>query len=180
MRPLILLSVGTQFPFDRLTRVVDLWAKETGRDDIVAQIGPSRYKPEALKTFDLISPDEFARLQAEAELIVAHAGMGSILGAMEASTPLIIMPRDHERGEHRNGHQMATARRFEGAAGIYVAYDEVALRQLLDRSAELDAAAATPDSALPQFVAELKAFVDQDVRSPSLISRAARMVRSLW
>ena len=44
--------------------------------------------------------------------IVAHAGMGTILTALEIGKPLLVMPRRAALGEHRNDHQLATARRF--------------------------------------------------------------------
>jgi len=50
--------------------------------------------------------------------------MGSIVTAMEFGKPIVIMPRDHERGEHRNGHQMATAQRFMDTPGVYVAMNK--------------------------------------------------------
>lgn len=131
-RALILLAVGTQLPFDRLVCATDDWARSNGRSDVVAQIGASTYRPHTLKTFPFLAPDAFQALQAEASLHISHAGMGSILQAMEHGKPIIIMPRDFSRGEHRNDHQMATARRFSGTPGVHVALKETDLWNLLN------------------------------------------------
>lgn len=129
---MILLAVGTQLPFDRLVRLVDDWARAAGRTDVVAQIGNSTYRPHTLRAFPFLAPDVFQALQVESSLHIGHAGMGSILQAMERGKPIIIMPRDFARGEHRNDHQMATARRFAGAPGVHVALTDADLLGLLD------------------------------------------------
>ncbi|MEK9713666.1 MAG: glycosyltransferase, partial [Thalassolituus sp.] len=70
--------------------------------------------------------------------LVAHAGIGSILTAVELGLPVIIVPRDFKRGEHRNDHQSSTAREFSTRKGVYVATDEATLHDLLDRRRSLD------------------------------------------
>ena len=157
---MILLAVGTQFSFDRLVQAVDAWAVKAGRSDIQAQIGPSSYKPMAMKSFSLIGPDDFRKMQIDSEIMIAHAGMGSILAALEFSKPIIIFPRDHNLGEHRNGHQLATAKRFEGVPGVYVAYDLDKLNNLLENIASLQAPGAISDSAPAEFVNNLRSYID--------------------
>ena len=46
-----------------------------------------------------------------AAAIVAHAGMGTILTALETGKRLLVMPRRAALGEHRNDHQLATVSR---------------------------------------------------------------------
>ncbi|PZU57357.1 MAG: hypothetical protein DI547_13735 [Sphingobium sp.] len=157
---MILLSVGTQLPFDRLVKTVDDWADSADRTDIVAQIGPSEYTARRMKCFQFLSPDEFRRLQGEARLMIAHAGMGSIVTAMEYGTPIIIMPRDHERGEHRNGHQLATAQRFLDTPGVYVAMNETELLARLEDIGSLEGASTVSDKAPEKFTGKLRAFID--------------------
>lgn len=157
---MILLSVGTQFPFDRLVQAVDEWAAATGRDDIVAQIGPSGYKPKMLKCFGLVSPDEFRDLQTRAGFIIAHAGMGSILTAMELGKPIIVFPRDHTLGEHRNGHQMATADRFSNTPGIFVVRDTESLKDRLNNLEDLLAAQDGPRIELHRLANNLRSFIE--------------------
>lgn len=156
---LILLSVGTQLPFDRLVRTVDDWAAAAGRTDVVAQIGPSSYPPRALKAFPFLAPEAFRELQLNATIMISHAGMGSILTALEYGKPIIIMPRDHLRGEHRNGHQLATAERFKAVPGIYVASDERGLIDHLTHLAELTGSQRLPPHAPASFTDRLRDFI---------------------
>jgi len=171
--PLILLSVGTQFPFDRMVRVVDEWAAAEGRDDVLAQIGPSTYLPKALKCFGFSTPDEFRSLQAKADLMIAHAGMGSIVTALEFGKPIIIMPRDFDRGEHRNDHQKSTARRFANLKGVHLVMDEAELAEKLHNLEALTAPATVSAKAPQSFIDSLKAFID----APNSASPKAREVK---
>lgn len=53
--------------------------------------------------------DCFVRYVAEAEVLVLHAGAGSILHAVNAGKCPIVMPRLARFGEHVNDHQLEFA-----------------------------------------------------------------------
>lgn len=129
---MMFVTVGAQLPFDRLIQTVDAWAEANQFTDIFAQIGKSDYTPRWLQTAAFLSPAEFQDKFQSAELVIGHAGMGTIISAMEYKKPLLIMPRDASLGEHRNAHQMSTARRFPSGRGIYVVYNEKELIKQLD------------------------------------------------
>lgn len=114
---MIFVTVGTQLPFDRMIRAVDEWAAESGRRDVFAQIGDGGYTPAAIEWVRFLTPDETACRLQEADLIVAHAGMGTIISALQMKKPIVVFPRRAELGEHRNDHQLATAKRF-GERGL--------------------------------------------------------------
>jgi len=130
----ILVAVGTQFPFDRLVETVDKWAATSGTSDVIAQIGPSSFVPTAIQAHAFLPPAEFEALLERADLVVAHCGMGSILSALSHGKRIVVMPRSAAKGEHRNDHQHATAQRFSGRPGVTVAWDETDLRNCLERS----------------------------------------------
>lgn len=161
---MILLSVGTQLPFDRLVTAVDAWAQDKPEAEIFAQIGPSRLKPNAIRAFDFMRHDEFRKLQSDCSLMISHAGMGSIITALELGKPIIVFPRDHRLGEHRNGHQLATVSQFRGTPGVYVADDLVQLHQLLDRREQLAASVSTRSHACPEILDHLRSFVSRTFR----------------
>ena len=156
---LILVTVGTQLPFDRLIESVDRWAKRTGRRDIVAQVGPTSYRPGNMEWHDFISPDRFQELQADAELLIAHCGMGSILSALVIGQPVLVMPRRHALGEHRSDHQLDTARRLSSLAGVHVALDPQQLSAKLDQLSSLAGSRPIPCKAPPEFSARLASFI---------------------
>lgn len=132
---MIFLTVGTQLPFDRLVKVVDEWNNGQDPNRVFGQIADrseGSYDPLNFSFKAFVEPDEFAQHYADAKLIVAHAGMGSIISALTQQKPIVIMPRKANLNEHRNDHQLATAQQFESRKGVYVAKDENMVGPLLD------------------------------------------------
>ncbi|MES9940606.1 MAG: glycosyltransferase [Candidatus Thiodiazotropha sp. 6PLUC2] len=125
---MIFVTVGTQLPFDRLIKVIDFWAKDSN-SNVYAQTGPTDTIYTNIECVKYLQQSHFEKYFTDAEVIIAHAGMGSILNALTCGKPIILMPRLASLGEHRNDHQVATAQRFENVDGIFVAWDE---EQLLD------------------------------------------------
>jgi UDP-N-acetylglucosamine transferase subunit ALG13 len=128
---MIFVTVGAQMPFDRLVGAVDAWAGGVGRRDVFAQIGVTEYQPQYIDHVQLISPAEVRRRMREADVIIAHAGMGSILTALELAKPILVMPRRGDLKETRNDHQVATAKALQAHGRVSVAMDEAELRDML-------------------------------------------------
>jgi UDP-N-acetylglucosamine transferase subunit ALG13 len=126
----VFVTVGAQMPFDRLIAAMDPWAGEHGEHEVWAQIGRSELSPRHMRSSDFLSASEFERAYDDADLIVGHAGTGTIFAALQRSKPLLVLPRRAELRETRDDHQLATARRFEALAGVAVAWDE---RDLAER-----------------------------------------------
>ena len=134
---MIFVTVGTDQPFDRMLRVIDAWARENNRRDVFAQVGVGAWKPHFIESVEFLEPREFKRRFNEASLIISHAGMGTILSALLHGKPILVMPKRASLGEHRNEHQLATARRMMETGNVNVAFDERELRQRLDGLDEL-------------------------------------------
>jgi UDP-N-acetylglucosamine transferase subunit ALG13 len=155
----IFVTVGTQLAFDRLITAVDEWAGAASGREVFAQIGPSRLRPRHIEHAQFVSPEECSERMLAAKAIVAHAGMGTILTALELGKPLLVMPRRADLGEHRNDHQLATAHRFAELGRVKAAFHEAELPLKLD---ELDRVAAQPrisPYAPDDFLASLRAFI---------------------
>lgn len=156
---MIFVTVGHQMPFDRLIRGVDEWAGRTGRSDVFAQIGSAEYIPRHIEHADKIGPEEFRRRMSEANAVVAHAGMGSILTALELGVPILVMPRLGRLKETRNDHQVATAERFKSMGRIEVAMDETELSDALDKLTDLSGAATISPEAQPELLDAVRGFI---------------------
>ncbi|MFW6031889.1 MAG: glycosyltransferase [Phycisphaeraceae bacterium] len=156
---MIFLTIGTQLPFDRLVRAVDRWAARRGRDDVYAQVGRSSYEPTAMRWTRYLEPEAFQRRFERAELIVAHAGMGTIISAMELGKPVLVMPRRAAMGEHRNDHQLATAKQFADRAGVYVAEDEADVPGQLDRIGHSGSGFSVGAGASPELLETIRTFL---------------------
>jgi UDP-N-acetylglucosamine transferase subunit ALG13 len=128
----IFVTVGAQMHFDRLIRCVDAWARDRGRRDVLAQVGPSEYAADWIATVPSLDPAAFRAHVLAASAVVAHAGMGTIITALELGRPLLVFPRDPARRETRNDHQVGTARHFAESKRVLAAFDEAELIRRLD------------------------------------------------
>ena len=135
---MIFASVGSMLPYDRFVRAIDDWALAHPDTTVFLQIGESAYEPKHAPFVRIMPHGEYMRRLREADLFVAHAGMGSILQALEVQTPILIVPRDPALKEHTTDHQRATVANFRATPGIRVADDIDAL------PAAIDAALAAP------------------------------------
>jgi UDP-N-acetylglucosamine transferase subunit ALG13 len=129
----IFASVGSMLPFDRLVRAVDEWARDNPAERVFIQIGGGDYLPRHAAYARMISMADYRERLAACDLFVAHVGMGSILQALEAGTPMLLLPRRHALGEHTTDHQLHTAARLGGRSGIGIAADGPALHRAMSR-----------------------------------------------
>ncbi len=154
---MILVTVGTQLPFDRLIRIVDKIAPTLGQT-VFAQTGPGSYVPQNIDWQAMVKPVDFAEILDRATLIVAHAGVGSVLMAQQHRKPIIVFPRHASLGEHRNEHQLATIVALENRPGIYVARTKEVLIDLLGQKLDApDDTAVRPDRTL--LINRIQAFI---------------------
>lgn len=157
---MIFVTVGGQLPFDRLVHAVDDWAAQSQYRAVFAQIGDSQDPPRHIRWQRFLTAVEFRRAATEADAIVAHAGIGTILTALALRKTLLVMPRRERLGEHRNDHQWATVRHLGRLAGLVAAHDE---RELVAWLPHLDTLAPLAARDLPErqrLVAFLRLFIE--------------------
>lgn len=113
---MIFITVGTQLPFDRLLEYFDEWRAGVGyTGKVVAQIGEgSHFGSPSIEVFKTLSSEQYYHWFCEADGIVSHAGMGSILSCLDHNKRGVFLPRQYALGEHRNDHQLDTAQAFAG------------------------------------------------------------------
>lgn len=166
-------------PFDRLVRAVDAWAGGSGSTDVFAQIGPTPWRPRHIQWANFLSPADFRARVQRATLLVAHAGMGSILTALEIGRPILVMPRRGDLQETRNDHQVATAKRFSEQGRVSVAMDERELVDRLDQMHALTPVAPAQISryASPELIEAVRSFISNGRLHPdaSPVSRVSEV-----
>jgi len=102
----ILITVGSTH-FDQLIRVIDSTefldlANRMGYDEIFAQIGNYGGKIENLKTYSqYLKPDEMKKKRSEADLVIGHAGAGTIMEVLQNGKPLIVVVNDSLMENHQ-------------------------------------------------------------------------------
>lgn len=158
---MIFVTVGTQLPFDRLIDAMNDWAM--GRDEpVVVQAGPQADPARwpALDVSTRMTPEVFERNFAAARVVVGHAGIGTVLSAQRFARPLVILPRREALGEHRNDHQMATAREVSRLPGVHIAWDAADLPTLL--SGELAPSGQGGGESRDRLIHAVRSFIDRD------------------
>lgn len=156
---MIFATVGTQLPFDRMIETLEKWKQNQSSSKVFAQTGTDGMHPQSIDFAPNLTPTQFARNIAKCKVIVSHAGMGTILTALGAGKPIIIMPRLAKYGEHRNDHQLATVANLRGRTGIHVAMNEQELMTKLDQLGTLKASKSFSQKASPQLLTAVSHFI---------------------
>ncbi|MBV9826387.1 MAG: hypothetical protein JO001_12020 [Alphaproteobacteria bacterium] len=158
---MIFLTVGTQLPFDRLVATVDAWLESHATTRTFAQIGESPYRPNHMEWANFLTATQFREHVSAANVIVSHAGIGSLLMSLMARKPMIVMPRQAALNEIRNDHQLATVKWLRELPGITVVDDEDGLATALSRR-DWQQPDEMPRTASPKLLAAVRDFIERD------------------
>ena len=156
---MILVTVGMQLGFDRLIEAMDRLAPDLGME-VIAQVGRGEYQPQNMEARVSIAPAEFEGMVERSQLIVAHAGIGTVLTAQRFGKPILLFPRRFDHGEHRNDHQVATARNLQGRSGLLIAMDEDELKDRIAEGLKLNMADATASATAEQLHQAIGNFIE--------------------
>lgn len=112
---MIFVMLGTQNnSFHRLLEKIDeLIKQEQIQEEVIVQAGYTKYESKNMEIFDMIPRNELENYQKEANLIITHGGVGSIVSSLKQGKKVIAVPRLHEYGEHVNNHQQEIIKEFE-------------------------------------------------------------------
>ncbi|MGO1499889.1 MAG: glycosyltransferase [Marinobacter sp.] len=156
---MIFVTVGTQLHFDRLVKMVDTWAGRHPEEDVFIQTGKTAYTIKNCRASCFIDHDEWQCCFEQADRVISHAGVGTILKSLAYAKPLIVMARHAALGEHRNDHQRATAARFTSFANIRFVENQQELWEALDSPLWLHESTTSPNRNLEALISELTVFL---------------------
>jgi UDP-N-acetylglucosamine transferase subunit ALG13 len=162
---MIFLTVGTQFPFDRLVKAVDeLVGEGLLFEEVFGQIGDARHKPRHFAFVRCLEKEAYDEHFREARAIISHAGVGTIAMAIELGKPLLVLPRRRDHGEVVNDHQAGLASRFDQLGHILAAEDE---SDLAGKVREFETFIPKPRVAHPEAVARrIQGFLENLTGAP--------------
>lgn len=104
---MILVLLGTQNnQFKRLLQEIEKCI-DNGiiNQRVVVQAGFTKFSSDKMNIFDLKPKEVIDNLVDEAEFIITHGGVGSIIMALKKNKKVIAVPRLSEFSEHVNNHQ---------------------------------------------------------------------------
>ncbi|MCR5230639.1 MAG: hypothetical protein K6D03_10990 [Solobacterium sp.] len=112
---MILVTLGTQDKqFPRLLKAVEKAVKEKYISDrVVVQAGHTKYESACMEIFDFIPNDQFASFLQEADLIITHGGVGTIMTALREHKKILAAARSVKYGEHQSDHQIQLLEEFD-------------------------------------------------------------------
>lgn len=122
---MIFVTLGSQkFQFNRLLKEIDrLIDIGVIKEEVIAQIGASDYKPYNYKYYDFLTQDEFKDYMDKCNLVITHAGTGAIITALKKDKKVIAIPRLAKYGEHVDDHQIQLINEFKELNFIEPVYE---------------------------------------------------------
>ena len=115
------VSLGNALqPFARLLEGIGRLATQLPQP-IIVQHGHTPFHDGACLPAPFLGMDEFIEHIHDADLLIMHAGAGSIMHAVEAGKVPVVMPRRAAFGEHVNDHQVEFAQALAEAGKVVMA-----------------------------------------------------------
>lgn len=120
-----LVILGTQDKtFERLLKAIEKQIKLGNLEgDVIVQAGSTKYESKYMKIFDYIPMEQFDEYIKEADLVIAHGGVGTILSSIRKNKKVIAVPRLSKYKEHENDHQLEIVSEFTKRGYIIPCYD---------------------------------------------------------
>ena len=111
---MILVLLGTQNnSFNRLLEEIERNIENSNiNDEVIVQAGFTKFKSAKMKIFDFVSTEEIENLIGQANYIITHGGVGSIVSSLKKGKRVIAVPRMEMYEEHVNNHQIEIVQKF--------------------------------------------------------------------
>lgn len=158
---MILVLLGTQNnSFHRLLEEIEQNIKDgTIKEEVIVQAGYTKFESDKMKIIDLMSKEQLDKFQDEADLIITHGGVGSIISSIEKRKKVIAVPRMHEYGEHVNNHQKEIVKDFNDK-GYIIGIEKVEnLKQAIIKSREFEPKKYKPNN--EKMLKIIEEFIDK-------------------
>jgi beta-1,4-N-acetylglucosaminyltransferase len=143
---MIFSTVGTHNQgFERLIKKLDEIAPKID-DEVIMQIGSTRYKPKNARWFEFSEYEELLRFIQKADVIICHGGAGTLLDCLKFNKKIVIVPRLEKFGEVYDNHELELAEALENKGQVKVVYEiedlerslgEVKIKQEIKKGKEL-------------------------------------------
>ena len=108
---MILVTVGTnRAPYEGLFEAMDEYAIKTG-EEVQIQRSMSDFRAKHCKDFGFVSDEEMKALYDRTDILVCHAGIGTIVNGLERNIPLVLVPRGVVTNAGADDQQTVVARK---------------------------------------------------------------------
>lgn len=139
---------------------------------VVVQHGYTAFDDSICTRMPFLSMEEFIRRVHDAELLIMHAGAGSVIHAVGAGKIPVIMPRRVAYGEHVNDHQVEFAQALAAAGKVVMVENqddlERAAEEAMARQRQLSNRDGGRKDSLPPLVGLVDRLLSDYAHDPSL------------
>ncbi len=131
---MIYITLGTQGnDFSRCLKMVEqLIETRSITDEIIAQVGNTRYRPKGVKCFEYVSEVDYQQYIEQADVIITHSGSGALFSSIKRGKKTIAVARLCKYGEMDDDHQTELVRKLteggyilDGTFSIIEAWDKL-------------------------------------------------------
>ena len=129
---MILVTLGTQK--QQFTRILEYIEQSNLCDEIIVQAGFTKFESTKMKIFDFIDYDKMNEYLNKADLIITHAGTGSIVSALKKNKKVIACARLAKYLEHVDNHQEEILDVFYEEGYILKIDDTLDLDEVIEKS----------------------------------------------
>ena len=158
---MILVTRGTQEKqFRRLLDAVQKAVNDGAiHDRIVVQAGYTQFSSQDMEVFDYIPQEKFASFLNEADLIITHGGVGTIMTGLREHKTILAAARLAQYKEHHNDHQTQLLEAFEEDGFLIYMRDLRDIRPYLKKAETFHPRPYVSNNAA--FVARIRDFIEK-------------------
>lgn len=122
---MIFVTVGThEQGFERLLKKIDCLVEEgIVQDEVFIQSGYTEYAPKYCEYEKMLSSDDMNKYVQKSHIVITHGGPGSIMIPFSYGKIPIVVPRQHDFGEHVDNHQVKFTKKLEEMKKVIAIYD---------------------------------------------------------
>ena len=131
------VSVGNaRQPFKRLLEGIVTIASRLPQP-VIVQHGHTPFGCSVCKSVDFMDMNEFVQNVRSAELLIMHAGAGSVIHAIESGKVPVVMPRRVSLAEHVDDHQVEFAEALSEAGKVVMVENPEELEDAVKKALSL-------------------------------------------
>ncbi|MEJ6021316.1 glycosyltransferase [Ramlibacter sp. PS4R-6] len=152
MSTFVAVGNATQ-PFLRLLDAVEAIRTQLPQPVFVqfgAAAAAARYAGRGAAFVDM---ESFERHVRGSQVLILHAGAGSVIHAIRAGKVPVVVPRRAALGEHVDDHQLEFAAELEKSGKALVAHDAESILAAMPRALQLQADASAQAATAPPLIA---------------------------
>jgi UDP-N-acetylglucosamine transferase subunit ALG13 len=141
----IFVTVGSNptFRFDRLIEALG----QLDPGELVVQHGPATAPRGVSEAYEWLTFEQVVNYMSEADTVISHAGMGTIICAAQMGHVPVVMPRLARFNETVDDHQVHLAKVFERTGRVAVVWDTASLPERVAGSSRRGATVTTMTAA---------------------------------